>query len=846
MSATFDTPAFLATLPPGRGQRRLALAVFLLSLLFFVAAMPFAKVQLAQVWAFIPVYQSALVVNDLITATLLFGQFRILRSRALLVLAAGYLFTACMAIAHGLSFPGLFAPGGLLGAGPQSTAWLYMVWHGGFPLFVIAYALLKNKPPLTSERGGTTGAVAATLAAVLALALAATLLATAGQDLLPGIMAGNRYTPTMILVVSSVWGCSLLALIVLWRCRPRSVLDLWLLVVIAAWLFDIALSAVVNGGRFDLGFYAGRIFGLLAASFVLVVLLLENSALYTWLAESHAREVGKSGELRRLGRDLEAANAMLAEKNSQLQEASLRKSEFLANMSHELRTPLNAIIGFSEVLKDGLLGDMSAQQREYVTDIFTSGRHLLTLINDILDLSKVEAGKMVLDLEHLEVGAILDSSLSIVREKAVAHRIGLVKDIPANLGPVLLDARKTRQIVYNLLSNAVKFTPDGGQVVLRARRVARQAVENWSSGCANSMCLPLPASDFAAFLEISVDDDGIGIKPEDSPRLFQPFSQLDASLARRFEGTGLGLAMVMSMAQLHGGTVAVASNPGQGSRFTVWLPWREATSARTAPPAPAPAERGGGLALVVEDNDAAAELARLQLEAEGLEVIRVGSAEAAFELLPTRHPQLIVLDILLPGMDGWDFLARIKQPDSPWTAVPVVICSIVADARKGFSLGAAQVLQKPVSRDEFTSALQHLGFRPQARNGLKIMIVDDDPKAVELLAAYLAETGCRVLRSYGGRDGIEMAHRERPDLMVLDLIMPEVSGFDVVDALKNCPATAAIPIVVVTVKEILPADRALLNGYVSAILGKADFNQASFISEVRRALLRERKAEDAR
>ncbi len=849
MSPAFDTPAFLATLTPGREQRRLALVVFLFSLLFFAAAVPFAKVQLAPVWAFIPVYQSALVLNDLITAVLLFGQFRILRAPALLVLAAGYLFTACLAVAHGLSFPGLFAPAGLLGAGPQSTAWLYMAWHGGFPLFVIAYALLKQRAPLRAFPGGTPGAVLMALLAVFALTLAATLLATAGQALLPEIMVGNRYTPAMKLVVSSVWGASLLALIVLWRCRPHSVLDLWLLVVIAAWVFDIGLSAVFNAGRFDLGFYAGRVFGLLAASFVLLVLLLENGALYSRLAASHAREVSKSGELRRLGRDLETANAQLAEKNGQLLEASLRKSEFLANMSHELRTPLNAIIGFSEVLKDGLLGELPAQQREYVTDIFTSGRHLLTLINDILDLSKIEAGKMVLDLERQEVGALVETCLSIVREKAAAHRISLHRDVPVHPGTLLLDARKSRQIIYNLLSNAVKFTPDGGRIVLRARRVERKTLTAWSSVHADGLLLPLPSSDPAGptdFLEITVEDDGIGIRREDMPRLFQPFSQLDASLSRRFEGTGLGLTMVMSMAHLHGGTVAVASRPGQGSRFTVWLPWREGDVPGVAAPERPAAMKPRGLVLVVEDNDAAAELARLQLEAEGLEVVRAGSAEAAFELLAARRPCLIVLDVLLPGMDGWDFLASIKRSDAPWADVPVVICSIVADARKGFSLGAAEVLQKPVSREEFTLALRRLGFPFLARDCLKILIVDDDPAAVERLAAYLSETGCRVLRSHDGLSGIEMTQREQPDLLILDLLMPDVSGFEVVERLKGSPATAAIPIIVVTVRDILPEERALLNGHVSAILDKAEFDPAGFIVEVRRALRRGDGMEDIR
>ncbi len=568
-----------------------------------------------------------------------------------------------------------------------------------------------------------------------------------------------------------------------------------------------------------------------------------GGVLNIYAGEPDAFDAGEIELLNEAAADLAFGIARLRDqaRRKEAEEANRIKSEFLANMSHELRTPLNAVIGFSEVLRDGLLGELSERQREYVNDIFTSGRHLLSLINDILDLSKVEAGKMTLDLETHEVGPLLENSLSIIKEKAAAHRISLLQELQPGLDPIRIDSRKTKQIIYNLLSNAVKFTPDGGRVLLRARRVDRQEVERWCSDLPNSMRLPLTANGFAHYLEISVEDTGIGIKPEDAPRLFQPFSQLDGSLARRFEGTGLGLVMVMSMAQLHGGTVAVASKPGEGSRFTVWLPWRKPETIPLQAGNAAPEPRHGGLALVVEDDDAAAELTRLQLEAEGLEVLRVGSAEAALELQASLHPQVIVLDVMLPGMDGWDFLARIKQRGSPWADVPVVICSIVPDARKGFSLGAAQVLQKPVGREDLTEALHRLGFRPHAERDVKILIVDDDPKAVELLAAYLGETGFRVLRGHGGREGIETARREKPDLLVLDLMMPEVTGFDVVDALKRSPETAATPIIVVTAKDIGPADRTLLNGWVSAILSKSDFNHASFMAEVRRALPKARR-----
>jgi signal transduction histidine kinase len=302
-----ERPVFLSTLPAGSRERRVVVVVVAVSAAIFVASVAFAKVQLAPVWAFIPVYESALVVNDLITAVLLFGQFSFLKSRALLLLASGYLFTAFIAIAHALTFPGLFAPTGLLDAGPQSTAWLYMFWHGGFPLMVVGYTLLKDRGHETDQmrrRAGT--AVLVSVATVLVIVCGLTLLATMGQQSLPAIMQGNRYTPAMIVVVSSVSASSVVALVCLWWRRPRTVLDLWLMVVMCAWFFDVALSAVLNAGRFDLGFYAGRVYGLMAASFVLIMLVVENSMLYGRLVEAHGKHARRLEILHQIDRAVAA------------------------------------------------------------------------------------------------------------------------------------------------------------------------------------------------------------------------------------------------------------------------------------------------------------------------------------------------------------------------------------------------------------------------------------------------------------------------------------------------------------------------------------------------------------
>jgi PAS domain S-box-containing protein len=541
--------------------------------------------------------------------------------------------------------------------------------------------------------------------------------------------------------------------------------------------------------------------------------------------------------------ELKRYEQTLQQKNVELEDASRMKSEFLANMSHELRTPLNAIIGFSEVLRDGMMGQMTDQQRGFIGDIFSSGMHLMSLINDILDLSKVEAGKMTLDLERVQMFSLLASSLSIIREKAAARHIGLSLDAVEELGSMQADARKVKQIVYNLLSNAVKFTTEGGRVTLHATRVPRAKVGQLTGKWA-SRNFPLADSEFSEFIEIDVADTGIGISPEGLEHLFKPFSQIDSGLARKFEGTGLGLALVKLLAELHGGIVAVESAVGEGSCFRVWLPLRAAgavgVAALVSTKAPAAGsievQKGTRTALVVEDDLKSADLIRVQLEAEGFTVLHAASAEGALVLATQQPLSLITLDIRLPDMDGWGFLDRIKQVPA-LSRIPVVIISIVADRNKGFTLGAAAVMQKPISRQELYESLVALGLFPLTKGPLvKVLVVDDDPKAVELIAVRMEGLVSTVLRAYGGREAIEVARRELPDLIVLDLMMPDLNGFDVVAALDEHPHTARIPIIVVTARQITAEDRARLDGHPSSIMEKADLDGDRFASEVRRAM----------
>jgi PAS domain S-box-containing protein len=530
----------------------------------------------------------------------------------------------------------------------------------------------------------------------------------------------------------------------------------------------------------------------------------------------------------------------LRQKNVELEDASRMKSEFLANMSHELRTPMNAIIGFSELLKDGLLGEMTERQRGFIGDIFTSGQHLLSLINDILDLSKVEAGKMTLDLEAVSISSLFSNSFSIIREKAGTRRIHLGLHLDETLSPIRADPRKIKQMVYNLLSNALKFTMEGGSVTLCASKVARESVGQLSGGW-QGRALPLSDSAFSDFLEISVTDTGIGIDPDALDQLFRPFSQIDSGLARKFEGTGLGLAMVKALAELHGGAAAVQSAVGEGSCFKIWVPFRALESEAPLPellPNQVGLGSGSGLrtALLVEDDPKSADLLRMHLESEGFSVLHATSAEAALEVAASHPLSLITLDILLPQMNGWDLLMKLKQLPG-LSRTPVVIISVVADNGNGIALGAAAILQKPVSRQALLESLTGLGLLTAGSDRkLKVLVVDDDPTTVELTAMRVLGIAGTVLRAYGGAEAIALAQQELPDLIVLDLTMPDVNGFDVVATLNERAKTARIPILVVTAKQVTVEERARLNGYVTAIVEKRQFDRARFTTEVRRAM----------
>jgi signal transduction histidine kinase/DNA-binding response OmpR family regulator len=502
----------------------------------------------------------------------------------------------------------------------------------------------------------------------------------------------------------------------------------------------------------------------------------------------------------------------IEQKSRQLEVASRHKSEFLANMSHELRTPLNAIIGFSEVLTERLFGDLNAKQAEYLEDILASGRHLLSLINDILDLSKVEAGRMELEVGSFSLTEALENGLTMVRERASRHGVALNLDVDPVIGVVEADERKVKQVIFNLLSNAVKFTTDGGQVDVTARVVD-------------------------AHVHVAVRDTGIGIAAEDQVRIFEEFQQAGSAAGRAPEGTGLGLALARKFVELHGGELWLQSQVGVGSTFTFSLPVQP-SAIDHSPPLLArlqPETNGklGPTVLVVEDNPQALELLTVYLHSDGFGVTAARDGAAGLALARDIQPAAIVLDILLPHMDGWNFLARAKA-DPAIAHIPVVIVSMVDERGKGFALGAADYLVKPVNREALLATLRRVTVRPGGlERDAKVLAIDDDPMALELIEAVLHSEGYTVLKASSGTEGIDLAHKERPGLVILDLLMPDVDGFAVVERLRSDPVTAGIPIVILTSRSMALEDKERLNGQISYLARKGEFNRAEFADIVR-------------
>jgi signal transduction histidine kinase/CheY-like chemotaxis protein len=505
----------------------------------------------------------------------------------------------------------------------------------------------------------------------------------------------------------------------------------------------------------------------------------------------------------------------LREANVHLQEANRHKSVFLASMSHELRTPLNAILGFSELLIDAGNGQFPpATRKRFLEQIHTSGKHLLGLINDILDLSKIEAGQMELRLQTFSVAEVIGQVTAIIEPLAAQKKIEIkVGEVEA--GQIVADSSKFKQMLLNLASNAVKFTPEGGSVTVSAAR-------------------------FLDTVEVSVADTGIGIAPEDQQRIFREFQQVDSGVGRQQQGTGLGLTLTRRFAKLHGGDVRLESRLGQGSTFTITLPV-EASRTQTVVATPdatsltAPGAATRPLILVVEDDPPAAELLTRSLERAGFrtEVARTGTEGLA--LAHAHKPAAITLDILLPDLDGWEVLTRLKRDDAT-NEIPVIVVSVVDNPELGVALGALDYFVKPVPAKELISRLSRFHFKRKNGDKLKVLVVDDEPANRDWLKRVLEPAGFNVMLATGGREAIAMTKSRKPDLVMLDLMMPEVTGFDVVEALRGDPLTVATPIMVLTAKNLTEADIEQLNGHVSTILSRGSTGAADLLGLLRQVV----------
>ena len=517
--------------------------------------------------------------------------------------------------------------------------------------------------------------------------------------------------------------------------------------------------------------------------------------------------------LRRQAVELETRNARLAaqqdeieRRNQELQAASRLKSEFLANMSHELRTPLTIILGFSNALLRGTQGELNSQQKGSLKRVYDNGRHLLDLINDILDLSKIEAGQLEIDPRPTDprvlTESVVDNFLDLARDKGLALEAEVAPDLPHE---ITTDESRLRQILVNLVSNAVKFT-QRGRVVLAARRRGPDRCE------------------------FEVRDTGSGIAPGDIPKIFEQFRQLDGQTIRKAGGTGLGLSIVKRLVALLGGTLEVQSEPGVGSSFLVRLPAiQDGVVPDPAPTADGPPRELRGIVLSIDDDRNFQDLLREALEGTSLTVEVASNGREGLELAARLKPDVITLDVILPDLDGWSVLQTLKA-ESRTADIPVIMLSVLQRRGLGMMLGATDFLPKPLDRDRLIHALHRAGaFRAPG----PILIVEDDLDIRSLVADQLRAAGFEVRLAANGAEGLRLVREERPSVVVLDLMMPEMDGFQVVAALLAEEAPMKdVPILVMTAKDLTGDDIRRLNGRIEEIVQKGSMNVEALVARI--------------
>jgi len=511
-------------------------------------------------------------------------------------------------------------------------------------------------------------------------------------------------------------------------------------------------------------------------------------------------------------KELRDREQSLIESRAQAQMASQHKSQFLANMSHELRTPLNAIIGITEMLHDDAVDLKRDDELESLERVLRAGRHLLALINDILDLSKIEAGKMDLTLESVQLQPLVEEVASTMRPIACKNGNVIEVTCAPDLGMALADPMRLRQALLNLASNAAKFT-ENGSIRIGGSRVHSAGVE---------------------WIKLDVTDTGIGMTPAQVERLFQEFVQADASTTRKYGGTGLGLAISQRFCRMMGGDITVESSVGRGSVFSIRIPAAGAEGARpiARPPRAEHAQRldaavAEAPVLVIDDDPTVRQLMVRYLEREGFVVVTADNGITGLALARELHPSAITLDVMMPELNGWTVLSALKG-DPALSDIPVVLVSIVDDKQRGYMLGATEYLVKPVDRDKLVTTLRALCGIEAGR----LLLVEDDEVARPVITQTMEREGWTVSQAANGRIALERLSGTRPDAIVLDLMMPEMDGFEFLVELRERQECNDIPVIVVTALDLSAADHARLNGQVERIIQKSGQGQDQLLQEV--------------
>jgi PAS domain S-box-containing protein len=506
---------------------------------------------------------------------------------------------------------------------------------------------------------------------------------------------------------------------------------------------------------------------------------------------------------------LRAEARELQAENRHILEASRMKGEFLANMSHELRTPLNAIIGFAELLHSGEVNPETPEHREFLGYILDSGRHLLQLINDVLDLSKVEAGKFQFFPELIDLRVLVEEVLAILRTIVAGKRITIRREIDAAVTGIVLDGSRCKQVLYNYLSNALKFTPEGGEVTVRV----------------------LPEGD--EHFRLEVEDTGVGIAAEDINRLFVEFQQLEAGVAKRHAGTGLGLALTKRLVEAQGGWVGVRSTPGKGSIFHAVFPRRPLPGAEL-PPAPRqllpPAPEGAPVVLVVEDDPRDRDVLIETLAGAGYAADTAATGAEGLEKCRANRYAAVTLDLLLPDINGTEVLRRIRN-EGRNRDVPVVVVTVVADKGAVAGFAVHDLLPKPLDGGALLASLKRTGVLSDGSGA--VLVVDDDPAALKLMRLALQQLGCRVICEERGEAGLRAAAAAPPLALVLDLSMPEMDGFAFLHQFRQLPGCRAVPVVIWTVKDLNQEEMARLRASARAIITKGERPSGDVVEELR-------------